>query len=104
MKKIATYLLLLSSLSLSACAPTATQRSAGQAFDDVTMTAKVKKEIGTTLGLTQAATINVDTYRGVVALSGFVDSEQQIRAASQAAQAVPGVEKVFNNLLVKSKP
>lgn len=103
MKKFATYTLLLASLSLGACAPTATQRTAGQTFDDVTTTAKVKKEIGTSLGIKEAATINVDTYRGVVALSGFVDSEQQIRSASQAAQAVPGVEKVFNNLLVKSK-
>lgn len=104
MKKIATYLLLLASLSLSACAPTATQRSAGQTIDDATTTARVKKEIGTTLGLKEAATINVDTYRGVVSLSGFVNSEQQISSATQAAQAVPGVEKVFNNLLLKSKP
>lgn len=104
MKKISMYLVLLASLFMSACAPTATSRSSGQVVDDVTMTARVKKEIGTSLGLTQAATINVDTYRGVVSLSGFVNDEQQMRAASQAAQAVPGVEKVFNNLLLKSKP
>lgn len=104
MKKLSIYLALLASLSMAACAPTATSRSSGQVVDDAAMTTRVKKEIGTSLGLTHAATINVDTYRGVVSLSGFVDSEQQIRAASQAAQAVPGVEKVFNNLLVKSKP
>lgn len=47
--------------------------------------------------------INVDTYRGEVSLSGFVDNEQQVEAAGKAAKSVDGVKKVTNNLQVKPK-
>lgn len=94
--------LLLSGL-LIGCAPTQTQRAPGQAFDDVTVTTKVKTAIAKTSGLSEAASINVDTYRGVVSLAGFVDNEQQIAEANRAAATVPGVERVVNNLQVKKR-
>ncbi|WP_334186346.1 BON domain-containing protein [Noviherbaspirillum sp.] len=87
--------------ALVACAPTQTSRGTGQVLDDVTVTAKVKTEIAQTQGIGDAAQINVDTYRGVVSLAGFVDNERQAQIAMQAARRVPGVEKVQNNLQVK---
>jgi len=86
---------------LGACAPTATSRSTGQALDDAAITARVKTQIAQTESLGQAMQINVDTYRGVVSLAGFVDNERQARDAVQAATKVSGVDKVINNLRVK---
>lgn len=104
MKKLTVLLSIVFSLFLSACAPTQTSRSTGQTIDDAAITARVKTEIAQTQGIGDAAAINVDTYRGVVSLAGFVDNEQQKRNAGQAAMRVAGVEKVFNNLRLKSQP
>lgn len=85
----------------AACAPTQTSRGTGQVFDDATLTAKVKTEIAQTQGLGKAAAINVDTYRGVVSLAGFVDNSQQATTAVKAARSVEGVKDVKNNLQIK---
>jgi hyperosmotically inducible protein len=100
--KSAKYLLPLGfAVLLGACAPTSTSRSTGQAFDDASITARVKTEIAQKESLGQAAAINVDTYRGVVSLSGFVDNRQQANDAAQVAKQVAGVSRVVNNLEVK---
>lgn len=99
-----TYLFALAFAALlSACAPSQTSRSTGEFVDDASITTRVKTEIAQTEGLGKAVAINVDTYRGVVSLAGFLDNEQQIRAAVQAASKVPGVTKVVNNLQLKKK-
>lgn len=98
------FLPLVFALSAAACAPTQTSRSTGQTLDDSAITARVKTEIAQTAGMGEAAVINVDTYRGVVSLAGFVDNEQQKATAAQAAKRVPGVDKVVNNLEIKKRP
>lgn len=85
------------------CAPSATTRSVGTTVDDASITAKVKTEIAKEEGLGEALRINVDTYRGVVSLSGFVDSQSQIEKATNCARRVEGVVQVKNNLSVKPK-
>lgn len=90
-------------LFLAACAPTSTQRSSGQVVDDATLTAKVKTELAQTGGLGEALAINVDTYRGVVSLAGFVDSQDQINTAIRAARRIEGVREVKNSLRVKPR-
>jgi osmotically-inducible protein OsmY len=87
----------------AACAPTQTSRGTAEVVDDATLTAKVKTQIAQTQGLGEAASINVDTYRGVVSLAGFVDSAQQARTAAQVAGNVEGVKQVKNNLQVKPR-
>jgi hyperosmotically inducible protein len=89
---------------LGACAPTQTQRSAGQTVDDATLTAKVKTELAQSRGVGDALSINVDTYRGVVSLAGFVNNSQEAQAAASAARGVEGVREVKNNLQVKPRP
>jgi osmotically-inducible protein OsmY len=86
------------------CAPSATSRTAGTTVDDAAITAKVKTEIAKEQGLGEALSINVDTYRGVVSLNGFVDSQEQINQAMACARRVGGVTEVKNNLSVKPKP
>ena len=53
----------------------------------------------TTIG--NAADINVDSYRGVVQLNGFVDSQDRTQRAADAARRVEGVRNVENNLRVR---
>jgi osmotically-inducible protein OsmY len=85
------------------CAPTATTRTVGKTVDDATLTAKVKTEIAKEQGLGEALAINVDTYRSVVSLNGFLDSQEQIDKALSCARRVGGVVEVKNNLSIKPK-
>jgi len=101
-KKIWTICLtLLFAATVAACSSTATSRGTGQVFDDATITTKVKAEIAHSEGVGQAAAINVDTYRGVVSLAGFVDNEKQAHDAVEVARSVEGVKAVKNNLQIK---
>ena len=80
----------------------AEQRTAGQFTDDAAVTAKVKSAIASDVGARAAAAIDVDTYRGTVQLSGFVDSKDVAERASKAAGKVSGVKSLKNDLRVKS--
>ncbi|MFK7730110.1 MAG: BON domain-containing protein [Pseudomonadales bacterium] len=75
-------------------------RSAGRYVDDKLLLARVKGAL-TKNADTSAFEINVDVNRGVVSLSGFVDSDQERRAAESVTSGVNGVEKVLNNLSVR---
>ncbi len=87
---------------LGACASDRqTQRSAGEFTDDAALTAKVKTAIATDAGARTASAVNVETYRGVVQLSGFVDSEDQASRAVTAAKKVQGVRSVRNDIRIK---
>jgi osmotically-inducible protein OsmY len=78
------------------------KRTVGQTSDDAAMTAKVKSAIASDVGARAAAAIDVDTYRGTVQLSGFVDSKDVAERASKAASKVSGVKSLKNDLRVKS--
>lgn len=88
-------------LAISACASSATQRTAGQTIDDSTLLGKVKTALIEN-DTTKARQINVDVYRGVVQLNGFVDSDAEKSAATKVAMNVNGVKEVRNNLEVGS--
>jgi len=64
------------------------------------ITTKVKAYIldNSKLNLMQ---INVETFKGVVQLSGFVDSNEIAAKAAEVAKTVKGVKKVNNSLVVK---
>ena len=80
----------------------ADRQKAGEYVDDSTLTAKVKTALLAEQGLPSAA-ISVETYHGVVQLSGFVDSDTQVSQAGQVARGVKGVKEVKNSLNVKPK-
>ncbi len=86
---------------IAGCAATAQDRSTGQWVDDAALTAKVKTAIATDAGAKTAAAVNVETYRGVVQLTGFVDSEDQVTRAVSAAKKVQGVRSVKNDIRLK---
>ena len=82
------------------CASTPTKESTGQYVDDSTITTKVKAAIFNDPAL-KVFQINVETFKGVVQLSGFVDSSQNASKAGEVARGVGGVKSVKNNLVVK---
>jgi osmotically-inducible protein OsmY len=82
------------------CAATSKKQSTGQYVDDSVITTKVKAAIFEEPGL-KTMQIEVKTYKGVVQLSGFVDTPQSVTRAGQVAATVDGVKSVENDLLVK---
>lgn len=83
------------------CASKPTSRSTSEFGSDAMLTTRVKTAIATDSGLGNAVNIDVNTYRGVVQLSGFVDSPDKIQRAVNAARNVEGVHDVTNSLQVK---
>lgn len=86
--------------SVVACSSTPTQESTGQYLDDTAITAKVKAAIFNDASL-KSAEINVETFKGVVQLSGFVNSAGDIRHAVQLVQGLGGVQSVRNDMRLK---
>ena len=82
------------------CASTAKSESTGQYVDDTAITAKVKTAIFEQPTL-KSAEINVETFKGVVQLSGFVSSQDNINTAMATARGVGGVSSVKNDMIVK---
>ena len=82
------------------CAATQKRESTGQYVDDSTITTKVKAAIFNEPGL-KTLQITVNTYKGEVQLSGFVDSAQSVTKAGEVARSVNGVVSVKNDLVVK---
>ncbi len=89
-------------LLLQACAPTATRESTGEYLDDAAITAKVKTKLLGDPNISGFA-ISVETFRGRVILSGFVNSQAQIDRAVALAREVPGVREVQSALVIKGK-
>jgi hyperosmotically inducible protein len=82
------------------CAGTETSRSTGTYIDDDTITTKVETKLAED-SLTEAMQVDVETYKGVVQLSGFVDDEAIKDRAADLAWSVEGVKGVKNNLIVR---
>jgi osmotically-inducible protein OsmY len=82
------------------CAGGPHKRSSGQVVDDSVITTKVKAAILDDQSL-KVLQINVDTFKGVVQLSGFVDSARSKSRAGEVAAGVNGVRSVKNDLVVK---
>lgn len=76
-------------------------KTAGEHVDDVVVTTKVKAALVQAEDV-DALEISVNTNKGVVQLSGFVDSESEAQRAAEVAGTVDGVERVENDLEVDS--
>jgi len=87
-------------VSVVGCASTSKQEGTGEYVDDAVITTKVKAAIFNEPSL-KSTEINVETYKGVVQLSGFVSSQADINKAVDVARSVKGVVSVKNNMHVK---
>jgi osmotically-inducible protein OsmY len=99
-KVISAAFLAVALVSVVACAPTAKKEGTGQYIDDTVITAKVKAALIED-PLTKAIEINVETFKGVVQLSGFVSSQAASKRAEELARGVAGVKSVKNDMRIK---
>jgi len=79
-----------------------TRESTGEYIDDSAITARVKTALLHDIG-TKSTDIQVETYRGVVQLSGFVDSHEMAERAVERTQQVPGVKSVKDDMHTKPR-
>jgi osmotically-inducible protein OsmY len=100
LKTVYTLLAALAIATTLGCAATAKSESTGEYIDDTAITAKVKKDIFDEPTL-KSAEINVETFKGVVQLSGFVSSQSNVNTATVVAKNVNGVKSVKNDMRVK---
>jgi osmotically-inducible protein OsmY len=103
MQRIKTLTTLFSTIVLLAalgCASTRTHEGTGEYVDDSVITTKVKAAIFNEPGL-KVSEVQVETFKGVVQLSGFVSSRADIIDAVRVASAVGGVKSVTNDMQLK---
>ena len=94
------FVLMMLIASFVACASTSKQEGAGEYVDDSVITTKVKSLIAADDFL-KSFQISVETYKGIVQLSGFVGTQMAVNKAGEIARGVQGVKSVKNDLIVK---
>ncbi|KFB67217.1 BON domain-containing protein [Candidatus Accumulibacter vicinus] len=87
-------------LTSVACSSTPKQEGTGEYFDDSVITTKVKTAIFNEPML-KSTEINVETFKGVVQLSGFVSSQSAANKAVEVVRGVGGVKSVKNDMRIK---
>ena len=92
-----TIRIVAASLMLALAVPGQAQKSAGDVADDSTIAATIKAGLLDNQK-THAGRINVESYKGVVQLSGFVETEAEKEAAGKVAKGVSGVREVNNSI------
>lgn len=100
LKCISTFIIAITLTAVLGCAGTQQQESTGEYVDDTAITTKVKTAIFNEPSL-KTAEINVETFKGVVQLSGFVTSQANINKAVEVARGVKGVTSVKNDMRLK---
>ena|SRR6185503_16543726 len=99
-KRVIPMLSILAVAGILGCASTSKSEGTGEYVDDTVITAKVKTAILGEPGL-KSAEINVETFKGIVQLSGFVASQDSVNLAMSTARSVKGVSSVKNDMRVK---
>ena len=93
-------MLMMLMASFAACASTSKQEGTGEYIDDSVITTKIKSQLAADDFL-KSFQIGVESRKGIVQLSGFVDSQKAVEKAGQIASGVDGVKSVRNDLIVK---
>ena len=100
LKRISAFVAAVTMMFMLGCASTSKHVGTGEYIDDTVITAKIKARILDEPGL-KSAEINVETFKGVVQMSGFVSSQSDINRAAELARGVRGVMSVKNDMRVK---
>jgi len=85
---------------ITGCAGDRYTQSTGEHIDDKADSNRVKKALSEDTQY-KYDDVNVQTFKGVVQLSGFVNSRAQKNRAGDLAKKVEGVKEVENNITVK---
>ncbi len=99
-RPLVAFFSIILTVSLLGCASTRTEEGTGEYFDDSVITTKVKAALLQEQSL-KSFDIKVETFKGRVQLSGFVDSQAEIDKAVELARKVKGVVDVKNDMHVK---
>jgi hyperosmotically inducible protein len=99
-KSLSAMFVAVTLVAVGGCASTAQQEGTGEYVDDSVITTKVKTAIFNEPTL-KVAEINVETFKGVVQLSGFVKTQSDVGKASEVARGVGGVKSVKNDIRIK---
>lgn len=99
-KYLSAFFLSIALVTAVGCSSTPRQEGTGEYIDDSVITTKVKAAIFNDPTL-KVAEINVETFKGVVQLSGFVNSTADIDKAVRVARGVGGVKSVKNDMRLK---
>ena len=94
------FIAVFAAIVLIGCAGSRTQESTGEYIDDATITTKVKSQLLLSED-TSGTAISVETFKGIVQLSGFVKSDQEKRRAEEIAGAIDGVKRVENKISIR---
>jgi osmotically-inducible protein OsmY len=86
--------------ALVACTSTPKQQSPGEAINDGVVTAKVKAALIED-PVTKEHQIDVETFKGTVQLSGFVETDEARTRALQLTKRVAGVKRVKDAMEVR---
>jgi len=95
-----TIFLALALLSANGCASNAKQEGTGEYVDDAVISTRVRAQLLNEPGLSSNQ-INVETFKGVVQLSGFVKNKADIAKSVQIANGTPGVKSVKNDIRLR---
>ncbi|MBK7313315.1 BON domain-containing protein [Candidatus Aalborgicola defluviihabitans] len=99
-KRISTIVATVALTALVGCAATSTTEGTGGYIDDSVITSKTKAAIFNDPSL-KSTEINVETFKGKVQLSGFVNSQADINRAVEVTRGVAGVTSVKNDMRLK---
>ncbi|MFZ1609305.1 MAG: BON domain-containing protein [Rhodoferax sp.] len=99
-KRISTIVATVALTALVGCAATSTTEGTGGYIDDSVITSKTKAAIFNDPSL-KSTEINVETFKGKVQLSGFVNSLADINRAVEVTRGVAGVTSVKNDMRLK---
>ena len=99
-KYLSVVFLAVTLASAVGCASTSSKEGTGEYVDNSVITTKVKAAIFNEPSL-KSAEINVESFKGVVQLSGFVNSQADIDKATSLARSVEGVTSVKNDMRLK---
>jgi hyperosmotically inducible protein len=99
---LATLTAALMGIAVAGCTSTPSQPSAGQAIEDGLVTAKVKQKLVED-PVTKSHQIEVETFKGSVQLSGFVETDQARNRALQLARDTKGVKQVKDAMEVRKE-
>jgi hyperosmotically inducible protein len=99
-KLLSALFVAVSLVSVVGCASGPQKEGTGEYIDDTAITTKVKAAIFNEPTL-KSAEINVETFKGVVQLSGFVKTKTEVDKATVVTREVSGVKSVKNDIRLK---
>jgi osmotically-inducible protein OsmY len=96
------FLLIFMTAMLISCSSTESRESTGQYVDNSIISGKIKSKLISD-SIAGGSSIDVESYKGIVILSGFVQTKSEKERALELARKTKGVKEVKDALYVKNE-